>query len=345
MIGTIGAVRAVGRSTADASSMLRGLIDEARRAVDSGNRASFAANAFLLHDPALAGRLVDAGDAGLAIRILFDAKMPAHAQHRPELAAAGAQLRAYGRPGHPAVDRLQEAPHLTLRDGEMKTLEHRLHSKVWSWTAGNDARALLTTASLKHPGQADVSIELAGDTARLLHDENVAAVDGHLPLQRRLLDRLAERGIVMNDPIVGVAHLTSALDETIGAARHDLRIGVKWLNDRRTVDALVAARERGVDVQLAARDVPRKFQKRLEDAGVDFTDTTDIERFAEPLHGNIVIADDARAVIGTAHPTKRALNRKPAYASRESGFVTDSAALIGLGHDVLDRSRRAASGR
>lgn len=164
-------------------------------------------------------------------------------------------------------------------------------------------RALMTTGAYvpKTDSRVEMVARFEGEAAKALRELVDAGRSAQPERLRAAADTAARYGIVVNEPVAGVQHLTGAVHDLIRSARRDITISTKIFTDPTVRAAVADAERRGVRVRF-----------------------TDIR--AQHMHANLVVADDS-LYVGTAHFSPRGMgDMRLAYRrSRESGLVVHDA--------------------
>ena len=126
----------------------------------------------------------------------------------------------------------------------------------------------------------------------------------------------------------GPLNARQRIADFIDAARHTLVVQNARYQDPVMIERLVRAQRRGVALQLMAHAVPRMQAKEitsdvgglrmLDDLGVQVRRLKHLR-----LHGNLLLADGARAIVGSVNFSPASLDRR-----RELANETDDAAVI-----------------
>jgi phosphatidylserine/phosphatidylglycerophosphate/cardiolipin synthase-like enzyme len=126
----------------------------------------------------------------------------------------------------------------------------------------------------------------------------------------------------------GPLNARERLAEFIDAARHTLVVQNARYQDPVMIERLVRAQRRGVALQLMAHAVHRMEAKELSSdvGGLRMLDALGVQvrRLKQlRLHGNMLLADGARALLGSVNFSPASLDRR-----RELAIETDDAAVI-----------------
>jgi hypothetical protein len=219
-----------------------------------------------------------------------------------------------------------------------------IHSKSES---ADRRLAGITTLALRRQARLNL-VEVTG----LIHGPGAASVDDMLSAQRsgnpdliREADlAAAARGVLVNDPVVELHLLSDQQRRLLAEEPQELDVFTKSLRDVDAVKLLVAARARGVTVNVYAGEISPDAEGALRHAGATLYGLEN-----DPVHANVIVAKGlGQAVWSTAHLTQRAFGAgvtdglngsglavNPADAgqrSRELGAITNSPTAI---HDML----------
>lgn len=255
----------------------------------AGARRSIWGEMYLLTDAGAIDALASRAAAGCDVRLLLE---PAPYQ------AQTANQDAYARLAAAGADVRWSTPRFTYTHAKVLIIDH--------------ARLGVLTMNLTASG-------LSGNREYALLDDapaDVAAMEAIVAA-----DRTGATTAAPPLPLVTSPETTRpTLLALITSARQTLAIETEELADGAVLDALVAARGRGVAVTLAwpgpAAGAPATFQ--------DLAATGAIVRAvgAPPIHGKTIAVDDRAAYVGSANLTATSLD-----ANREVGLRLDDPAL------------------
>lgn len=171
----------------------------------------------------------------------------------------------------------------------------------------------------------DFAVEFGGASARRLAGLIDAAVGGDVARMREAARRAAASGVLVNDPVAGVATLTRQYEAIVDGATTSLTIATKEFRDVAFAERVAAAARRGVKTRVIANVASDEATLILHDAGVR------VLRGRGYVHGTL-ITNGETAALGSAYLGARSLMRPSIHAgvqsSREVGAaITDPAAL------------------
>jgi phosphatidylserine/phosphatidylglycerophosphate/cardiolipin synthase-like enzyme len=121
----------------------------------------------------------------------------------------------------------------------------------------------------------------------------------------------------------------------INGATKSLDIYAEVMRDRKVMDALFAARERGVAVRLIMTDDGDdgdKERQELANAGVRVVIAKSLY-----IHAKMVLADNERLFIGSENFTATSMDQ-----NRELGIITTEPTAIARANQVFDKDFNAA---
>lgn len=263
----------------------------ARGIVERAN-AGVWGDVFKLTDQPLAQSLADAGDRGVAVRLLMDPEFPEQQSRALLDAARGVEHRDYGQ------------------------LPTKNHVKAFA----SEREGVISTGAFlpETADRFDLAVHLRGNAADALRQLLEASYVGRTD---EVVDAAAAGrpfGIFLNDAKHGVHDLTNEIERMLDHPR-DVLIATKRFQDFETADQLARLGNDGSHVVVATRTLPAREQLLLDAAHVR---TLDVPKEPASLHGNVIVADDT-AYVGSAFLHKRALLRDRAVRqSRELGYVT-----------------------
>ena len=271
--------------------------------------------------------LAGAANRGVPVRVLADPELVAN-QAREVLIPAGVKFTSYG---ESAADAIAGRPWDIARN------PRKVHAKFVTWDDGT--KGWMSTASLfRLHDSIDVSALVGPETARHMAElTRVGQTDSRQAIVAAAADA-ARDGVVLNDPVHGVHHLTDAYESLITGAEHELVIAFKRVTDPKLARLIDEAAQRGVKVHLLTHE--SKMAKRAVRELDHVTVTSDP---AGMLHANVIIADGSVAAFGSAHATERALGHKAKRLSREAGVVVDDAQHVSHLRDTVLELIAAAS--
>lgn len=268
-------------------------------------------DAFKLTDPEPAHEVAGAARRG-HVGVLADPEFM-QLQHRELLRGAGAAVVDYG---------LEPAKN---------------HGKGIVARTPDGHRGAITTAALipESAGRFDLTALLDEPSSVALRDLLHASMYG-TDAQVHAAAAAAElRGIVINDPLRGIATLRDGVDGLVGGARDRLLVATKKFADQDTVSNLAERAGDDVAVELATRTVRKADRRELRAAGVAVHELG-IE--GGSMHANAIVAD-GRAYLGTAYLHHRPLGRGNSIRlPRELGVITDDpSAVAAIERAIRDR--------
>lgn len=265
--------------------------------------------------------LAGASQRGVSVRVLADPELVAN-QARDVLIPAGVRFTSYG---ESAADALAGRPWDIARN------PRKVHAKFVTWDDG--AHGWMSTASLfRLHDSIDISALVGPQTARHMAELTRAGLTDSRQAINTAAAQAARDGIVINDPVHGVHHLTDAYEALINGAEHELVIAFKRVTDPRLAALIDDAAKRGVKVHLLTHETKMSRRALRELKHVDITSDP-----AGMLHANVIIADGTVAAFGSAHATERALGHKAKRLSREAGVIVDENVHVSRLRDtVLD---------
>ncbi len=196
------------------------------------------------------------------------------------------------------------------------------HAKVVS-VGGESPAALVTNLPLSKRGKkmTEVAVEVRGDTARAISAASRAAIDGGPAAIRDAAAGARHAGVLVNDPIGGVHHLSDALDGLLAAPGRDLLVAVKELNHPPFARRLVHATRAAERSRVVVRDLAPVDAAILHAAGVP----VEVVRGQRPrMRVNVIAADD-RAYLGSGFPWTAMVHRGQG-STRDMGVLLDGGA-------------------
>ena len=112
-------------------------------------------------------------------------------------------------------------------------------------------QALMTTGAFvpKTADRVEMVARFQGDAAKALRELIDAGMAGKADRLRAAADNAARYGIVVNEPVAGVQHLTGAVHDMIRGAKKDIVISTKIFTDPTVRAAVKDAEKRGVRVR------------------------------------------------------------------------------------------------
>ncbi|MCW2961340.1 MAG: hypothetical protein JWM90_1727 [Thermoleophilia bacterium] len=168
-------------------------------------------------------------------------------------------------------------------------------------------------------GLVDSFIQLNGATRDAAIDVARAWRDGARPRLTEATDAARRGGLLINDAAVRANHLSEALDGLVDSAQRRITWVTKGIDDPTTVDALVNARRRGVDVSIVVQKLSREDAKALKAGQVPVV-LASAQQTASRI--NLLVADDV-GILSSAYPTSSVLRPDASghTAGRESGIL------------------------
>ncbi len=263
--------------------------------------------------PTFNSALLGATDAGAGVKILADAKEGAAALQ--EVSRRGASIVRYATQGSQAATGYPFV----------------LHTKLW---AARD-RAVLSTVSPIALGlpQHNVTAMLNGAPALAVRDAIVGARTGDLVQSAAAVEQARAAGVLFNDPLLGVRHIDDAYGALIDGAEHDLRIVMKEFVEPAWAERVVAARKRGVNVDLTVRSIDKGVERALKKGGIKVKHlrfsgvpgSSHHERL-DPfiyrrIHYNSIEADHQYGVLWSRYLWEPPAGKPSARLAREAGFI------------------------
>ncbi|KAM0317979.1 hypothetical protein ACHAPQ_010817 [Fusarium lateritium] len=214
-----------------------------------------------------------------------------------------------------------------------------------------DDRTLFSTGAIvdtKPINKADFSIELPPSAAKTFQVYMQEAILGGVNNERRahLAAKLANLGVIINDPIASLTYISRAQHTLLRGARRDLLVSVSELVDPKIAKLLVRRAANGVTVTIQVREIDAISSKILTQAMRRYGKRISVEDVSwwEPRpHYNAIIADGSLGYLGTSYfwPTQR--NMIHQGRSLENGVLLEGEAVRVLrGH--LDELRERAHG-
>ncbi|CAJ0554820.1 Ff.00g133330.m01.CDS01 [Fusarium sp. VM40] len=214
-----------------------------------------------------------------------------------------------------------------------------------------DDRALFSTGAIvdtKPINKADFSIELPPAAAKAFQVYMQEAILGGVNNERRahLAAKLANLGVIINDPIASLTYISRAQHTLLRGARRDLLVSVSELVDPKITKLLVRRAANGVTVTIQVREIDALSSKILAQAMRRYGKRISVEDVSwwEPRpHYNAIIADGSLAYLGTSYfwPTQR--NMIHQGRSLENGVLLEGEAVRVL-REHLDELRERAHG-
>ncbi|MEO1574452.1 MAG: hypothetical protein AAFU65_05775, partial [Pseudomonadota bacterium] len=186
--------------------------------------------------------------------------------------------------------------------------------------------------------KADVTVELPDGAARSFSNYVDAAVTGDATVAERqaMAADLASQGVLVNDPVAGVAYISRAQDALITGANETLLVSVSELTNPDTALSIADAAARGVDVTVQYRDIDPVSANILKQAQEDFGNLKleDVSDWTPRPHYNVVVADDTQAYVGTAYLWPNQDSMVQHARSFENGVILDGGAASDLATQI-----------
>ncbi|KAH7251078.1 hypothetical protein BKA59DRAFT_394132 [Fusarium tricinctum] len=241
--------------------------------------------------------------------------------------------------------------------------EHQIHIDMFTGVDGPtrqvvhakaiviDDRTLFSTGAIvdtKPINKADFSIELPPAAAKAFQIYMEEAILGGVNNERRahLAAKLANLGVIINDPIASLTYISRAQHTLLRGARRDLLVSVSELVDPKITKLLVRRAANGVTITIQVREIDALSSKILAQAMRRYGKRISVEDVSwwEPRpHYNAIIADGSLAYLGTSYfwPTQR--NMIHQGRSLENGVLLEGEAVRVL-REHLDELRERAHG-
>ncbi|ATB39768.1 long-chain-fatty-acid--CoA ligase [Cystobacter fuscus] len=201
-------------------------------------------------------------------------------------------------------------------------------------------RAIFTTASVipKAMKKLDITTELPSGVAPLYRKYlDLALKPGYLPTQGKqelvgLLSELAEKGVVVNDPVAKHPYVSRTIDGLITGAQDSIRFVGSDLKDTNTARKLIEQAKAGRDVLIQHRGLDPESERLLSEAQQEHLNlqVEDISDWKPYPHFNTVIADGKQAYVGTAFLWSNQLQMVHHGLSYENGVVLEGESVKDL---------------
>lgn len=170
--------------------------------------------------------------------------------------------------------------------------------------------------------------EVAGP---LFEYERMVARGDMSPQRNDLIDKLASKGFLVNDPYVGAMNVPRANAALIEGAKQDITVMIKVFNNPEFTQSLVDKAKQGVPVHIVTQGFDEQSKSIIEAAQrqklpiqIDY-----VSKKGVYFHHNIVIADKTEGVISTVYFMNQQRNL-PDGQSFEAGLVLRGEALQSL---------------
>jgi hypothetical protein len=171
-----------------------------------------------------------------------------------------------------------------------------------------DDQVLFSTGAVmdtKPINKYDFSIELPTTAANVFRIYVEEAFHGEATNERRaeLAAELARLGVIINDPVAGLAYVSRAQDALIRGARYNLTLSLSELIDPVVTQMLIHRAAKGVEVMIQVRELDEISLRLLRSAMVKHTNLRleDTSWWEPRPHFNVIIADGRAAYIGSSY--------------------------------------------
>ena len=294
----LGSLRGGRSMVGPGDAVLSAMVDKVR-----ASRAPLTMNLFELELPpegsnAPARELLDAvishaegsnGKGPQAVRIIYNPVRPLD----PQVSARVAQAKAAG------------------ADIELVVPKDISHAKA---VASPEEGFLMTGGlSAKAASKVELGVSLPREAAAGLHEyQRLISQPGSDSARRQsAAAALARQGVLVNDPTLAQgAYVTRGINGLLQGAEKSLQVYVKELKDAGATKTLIEQARRGVQVDIVVRNAGPEgisetsrgliLEALEKEPGLPLT----LKSYAKgrPLpHGNLIVADDAQAYVGTAY--------------------------------------------
>jgi hypothetical protein len=231
----------------------------------------------------------------------------------------------------PLNKKLVEDGIITLRNVPYGSKFQLNHAK--GMTVGD--RGVLTTASFTHRSlsKADITLDVPSHTVNALNEYVAHAftrTTEEFPIAKRteLLTRLAQSGIVFNDPIARVNYAGAAPQYLVSQAQQNLTIWMSDINDYRALEAILDKSSQGVDIEIYGRDVHPGIEAALLGNPFGNIQYTNTKKWPIYPHFNVVVADQTKAFVGTSYLWDAQVNTIHHGRGFESGMMIENSNTI-----------------
>ena len=191
-----------------------------------------------------------------------------------------------------------------------------------------DDKVLFSTGAVMDTrpiNKADFSIELPNQAAEVFQRYTDEAIHADANSERRaeLAAELASIGVVVNDPVAGLAYISRAQDALIRGARHSLLINMSELIDPAVTQAVIEQAASGVDVTIQVRELDLLSARLLASATTRYPNLRiEDSSWWEPRpHFNVIIADGCAAYVGSSYLWSTQRNMVHQGRSFENGVL------------------------
>lgn len=193
--------------------------------------------------------------------------------------------------------------------------------------------------------KSDLSIELPPDAAAVFCQYVNEAVNRDATHYRRaqLAAELADLGVIINEPVAGLAYISRAQDALIRGAHWNLTISLSELIDPAVTRLIICRASSGVNVMIQVRELDAVSAQLLALAMSRYPNLRlDDSSWWQPRpHYNVIIADGAAAYIGSSYLWSTQRNMVHHGRSLENGVLLRGKAAA-LTYSLIDDIRIAA---
>jgi uncharacterized membrane protein len=169
--------------------------------------------------------------------------------------------------------------------------------------------------------------ELGAEDARLMHSYIQQLGDPRAPSSERagMLNRLSERGVLIDDPVAGVYPNAAAMNRVVAEAKDHLRIYQSDLTDTTATQRIIDRARDGVQIDLRYRDIDPESKRMLDVAAQQYPNLQHgmvPNGPAHPIyqHENYVISENAGA-LSSAYMWEPKAGQVPRYTNGGEGGV------------------------
>lgn len=187
-------------------------------------------------------------------------------------------------------------------------------------------------------------VELGAEDAQLMHRYIGQLGDPQAPAseRREVLNRLSERGVLIDDPVAGVYPNTAAMNRTLTEAQDHLRIYQSDLTDTVATQRIIDRARDGIDVDLRYREIDPQSLRMLQEAQRDLPNLRHQQVPNDPLHPiyqheNYVISERG-GVLSSSYMWEPKAGQVPRYTNGGEGGVLLDAQQAGQYERYLDNA-------
>ncbi len=170
-------------------------------------------------------------------------------------------------------------------------------------------------------------VELGAQDAQLMHRYVQQLGDPRAPAAERaeVLNRLSERGVLIDDPVAGVYPNAAAMNRVLAEAQDHVRIHQSDLTDTAATQRIIDRARDGVQVDLRYREIDPESKRLLDEAARQYPNLTHGRVPNDPMHPiyqheNYVISERGGA-LSSAYMWEPKAGQVPRYTNGGEGGV------------------------